>query len=514
MLKMPRQILLHIVLPMIVISLLMLGLGIVAAWNVQRQQVTSTDLIAREVRAMVAAQDLYVIMRDIRNLIQQYLRSGDNLYLNRILDLEEDAETHLHLAEALARSPDETGLIAAARGGYREFFTHFHQIIGESVSGDRKEQLGLLLDEILEKQVLRPASDYVQTNRQVVERTNAVSKETADQLRQAFLLLGICGATAGLVAGLGIARGIGRSIVQLNISVRGAADKLTEVVGPFTTSRRGDLQGLESGLRAVREHVTTVVERLQQRELEMLRQDQLAAVGQLAAGLAHELRNPLMPIKMLVQAALDTGEERGLNNRQLRVLEQEIHRMERLLQQFLSFAKPPKLEKSRVDLREILHQAIELVSARALLQQVRIESPELPLPVFCEADPQQMRQVLLNLLLNSLDAQPDGGTITLSLECAPASDDFPPAALIRVSDTGPGLSPEIVERVFEPFVSTKETGTGLGLPICQRIIEEHGGSLTLDDLPDGGTCFTIRLKLTSETGSETPEDAPLALPRY
>src|SRR6185295_1094545 len=135
---------------------------------------------------------------------------------------------------------------------------------------------------------------------------------TSDQLRQGFLLLGVCGGAGGLVAGLGIARAVNRSIVQLDVSVRSVAGKLNQVAGPVMISRVGGFRELETGLQTMKNHIADVVQRLQRSEMEVLRNEQLAAVGQLAAGVAHELRNPLMPMKTLVQAALERDDGRGL----------------------------------------------------------------------------------------------------------------------------------------------------------------------------------------------------------
>jgi len=495
------QFVLKIAAPTIVISGLLLALGIVAAWNVQRQQINSSELIAQEVHGMIAAQDLYIDMREIRHQLQQHLRSRDSRHLEEIQKLREAIVKHIAMAKALVRTPQEETSIQVVEQGWREFSSRFEMFLhGEPNTPDSHESV---VDQLLVDitNVIDPARDYLTLNRDVVDRTNDANRRTTEQSRQAFLLLGICGSAAGLVAGLLIARGISQSIVQLDVSVRGAAGRLQDVIGPVKISRSGGFRELEAGLQEMESHIGMVVERLQQREREVLRSEQLAAVGQLAAGMAHELRNPLMPMKMLVQAAVERDDGTGLRGQQLRVVEEEIGRLEKSIQDFLDFARPPKLEKMRLDARQAIEQTIELVSGRAERQRIQIQTDVPCEPLMVEADAVQLRQVLLNLLLNAFDALPEGGQVFVSLARSrppTAINDSTTAwaakwALISIRDSGPGLPTDVLDRIFEPFVSTKETGTGLGLSICHRIVDAHGGRITAENSPQGGAMFSIYL---------------------
>ncbi|HTI49862.1 MAG TPA: ATP-binding protein, partial [Planctomycetaceae bacterium] len=487
--------LLKIVVPLVGISLMLLGLGAVAAWNVQNQQAVSSTLITREVESMLAAQDVYVGMLKIRHQLNQYLRSRDRRHFDEIPKLHTETERQLELAKSLARTADEQQLIGVVYTGYARFWKDFQRINEGDFEGDQDAALAELIDTTLTETILVPGHRYIEYNRGVVERTTEASRTTSNQMRRGFLLLGVCGGAGGLVAGLGIARAISRSIVQLDVSVRSVAGKLNQVAGPVQISRVGGFRELEAGLEAMEDHITAIVERLQRSEMEVLRNEQLAAVGQLAAGIAHELRNPLMPMKMLVQAALDRDDGRGLHGRQLEVVEEEIVRLEHSIQMFLDFARPIPLEKSSFDLVGIIEQTLELVAGRAEQQGVVLRDKLPSEPLLIEADCGQIRQVLLNLLLNALDAQPDGGEILIELEYSipPGAGGQAPCLVLRVSDSGDGLPEPVLERVFEPFVTTKETGTGLGLSICQRIITAHGGEIRASNRSEGGAQFTISL---------------------
>jgi two-component system sensor histidine kinase HydH len=224
------------------------------------------------------------------------------------------------------------------------------------------------------------------------------------------------------------------------------------------------------------------------------RAEQMMALGQVAAGVAHELRNPLTAVKGLIQVNLRRAAAGGLPAGDLAVIEHEIRRMERTLQTFLDFARPPQPDRRRLSPADVVDRVFALVKGRANKQRVGLRLLQPDLPVRVEADQDQLQQLLLNLVLNALDAMPGGGAVEIDLQ--PPRDSH---VELYVRDTGPGIAPHVLPKVFETFVSSKETGVGLGLPVSKRIAEDHGGSLTAYNLPGGGACFLLRLPaLTSE----------------
>lgn len=232
-----------------------------------------------------------------------------------------------------------------------------------------------------------------------------------------------------------------------------------------------------------------------QRERYLQRAEQMMALGQVAAGVAHELRNPLTAIKGLIQVNLRRARAGGLPREDLAVIEHEIRRMERTLQTFLDFARPPKPNRRRLNLAEVVSRVFAVVKGRARKQRVepRLIQPDGPVQV--EADQDQLQQLLLNLVLNALDAMPGGGRIEIDLR-SPRDGQVE----LFVRDTGPGIAPHILPKVFETFISSKETGVGLGLPVSRRIAEDHGGSLSAYNLPGQGACFLLRLPAMKNEG--------------
>ncbi len=343
----------------------------------------------------------------------------------------------------------------------------------------------------------------------------------ADRMGLTLLLLGMCGAVAGLVAGFGVARGIQRSMVQLAVPIHDATGKLEDLVGPITVFSDPSFQGMEAALQHLSDKVGAMVERLHESHRAAARAEQLAAVGQLASGLAHEIRNPLTSMKVLVQGAREQDAPGGLCGRDLAVVEEEIDRLNRTVQTFLDYARPPEPKKNPFPIRDVVQQTIELLSSRAGHLGISIQAhlPEANLTI--EADQGQIRQVLLNLLINALEANSKDGTVAVRIvyesetmthafdrHAAPVTG----SVRIEVADTGSGLPRDLGRRIFEPFVSTKDTGTGLGLTICKRIIEEHGGSISATNRAEGGALFTVRLPIGSPGRQQRREGQPQSSP--
>ena len=179
--------------------------------------------------------------------------------------------------------------------------------------------------------------------------------------------------------------------------------------------------------------------------------------------------------------------------------------MEQCIQVFLDFARPPTPERRDADLTEVLHRALALVEGRARRQNVTMNVAAPTTPLVVKIDPEQIHQVLVNLLLNALDALPHGGAVDVELHLnedkgngsmEPIGDGWAAEnhrVEVRIRDNGSGINPRIRQRLFEPFVSSKETGLGLGLSICKRLIEDHGGAIRGDNLPQGGAEFAFTL---------------------
>lgn len=495
---------LRILVPTAGMSLLLLLLGGVAAWYLDGLQRESSRFLRTNMAKVEAAEELVLISHDLCRHLEVYRLSHDEMSLAEAREAHGKANEWVTKALELADS-DEEAEVGRIAQGYQALFELFQSIADEVRQGDDPSSSLDRLHDIANDEILDPAQELLRSTRRAMDKASARNLVLADRMGMGLLLLGCCGAVAGLLAGYGIARGIDRSLAQLTVPVRDATGRLNEVVGPLTVSSGESFEELEATLQVMADRVGEVVRRLQESQLAATRAQQLAAMGQLAAGLAHELRNPLTSMKMLVQAGDDVSETVQLDNQDLAVLREEIDRLEQTIQVFLDYARPPTLEKRPVALRQLLAQTVEFLAPRARTHGVHVdvELPEYVVEV--EADAGQIRQVLLNLLLNAFDVSVEGSNVLVKLSCDHAGEDaarmqegMPGGAWIRleIADRGSGLPHELGDRIFDPFVSTKDSGTGLGLPICRRIVEEHGGQLFAEDRDGGGAVFVVRLPMS------------------
>jgi signal transduction histidine kinase len=223
------------------------------------------------------------------------------------------------------------------------------------------------------------------------------------------------------------------------------------------------------------------------------RQEQAALVGTIASGIAHEIRNPLSTLRMNLQLLREDWEnpitEREQKGRKrIDVLLRETERMESVVADFVRFASGHALRKEPTSLNVLLGELLDFLAPqaeRARIRLIRDFGPDLP-PV--DADPNLLRQALANLLLNAQQAQPSGGTIRVQTSSSGGE------IRCSVEDSGPGIPPEHREKIFSLYFSTKPGGTGLGLPMVKKIVEEHGGRVEVDSVPGKGTAFTLWLK--------------------
>jgi signal transduction histidine kinase len=468
--------------PIVATSLLLLALAVGTAWYVQRLQRTVSDDLRANVSGMRSAEELEIVLRETLADLNRFLITGDRQFLEALSERGRRAERWLAEAERWSLSPRERELTGRVRANYSRFL---EQTAGLSQAQDTvalRQQVRAAIEE-LTGTVLIPTHEFLDLNEEEVEQNIADNQLFSSRLSWSLLLLGTFGSGAGLAAGVGIARGLSRSLVQLSVPIRAAAGQLDEVVGPVTFAGR-DLKEMEGVLHSIADRIKEVVERLRRTEREVLRSEQLAAVGQMAAGMAHELRNPLTSMKILVQAAQDGG---ALSGRDLTVLEEEITRLERLVRHFFDFARPPRPEKKVLDIRILVEESLGLLAARATAAGTDLEFRRPAEPVLVPVDPGQLRQVLMNLLANALDAVASGGCVEVSVTREESG------MRLEVADTGSGLPPGLGERIFAPFTTTKETGLGLGLSICKRIVEEHGGVIAGANRSGGGAVFTVRL---------------------
>lgn len=335
-------------------------------------------------------------------------------------------------------------------------------------------------------------------------------------------LLGFGFLVALIAADLVIFVAFGRYLVSRLVT--GPMDALvdaTEAVAGGELSRRAPAGGTRE-LDRLAESVNRMTERLLDAQGALVRAAKLASVGRLAAGVAHEVGNPLAAVDNYVELLRRRGAEPDL----VAAIERETRRIDAIVESLLDYARPRDAEREPLDLSAVAAGAVELLRTQGVLRDAAVEvsaAPDLPRVL---ADRGAMEQVFVNLLLNAVDAAGPGGRIVVVTSAARLGEDgerrasdpesAEPAAVRRagrpsrhlegsadgaaavrvlVADDGPGVPPDLVERVFDPFFTTKPPGqgTGLGLAIVQRIVHDHGGRVDVGAAREGGAAFTVTL---------------------
>ncbi len=318
-----------------------------------------------------------------------------------------------------------------------------------------------------------------------------VSRLTSWALFGAIALVLLIAATAVLAA-----RSVGRPMESLARAARKFGR--SEPYDPPHIARTREVQSLIDEFNHMAADLKLSRRQLQElHDQEMERAQQLATVGELASGVAHEIRNPLTGVLGALDLALRRSPEGDPARPLLEEAQQQLKRIETTTEQMLRYARPPELREVVVDPFELVQRAVQIVGMQASAASIRISSrkPDKLQPV--RVDPELMVQVLVNLMLNGIQAMQNSGDLEVWVES------HEPELWLGVRDTGPGIPPDVRAEIFRPFYTTKSAGTGLGLSISNQIIERHGGSLRVEAGSEGGTTFVIALPINAEEEAES-----------
>ncbi|CAG5086346.1 Sporulation kinase A [Thermobacillus xylanilyticus] len=234
----------------------------------------------------------------------------------------------------------------------------------------------------------------------------------------------------------------------------------------------------------------------------MLQSEKLAAAGQLAAGIAHEIRNPLTSLKGFLQLLKSGSSSAAKRDAYLTIMLEELGRIEQILGELLVLSRPSSVQYAKTRIAQLIRHVVLLLQPQAVMRGVEIAVRPISETAYIYCDENQIKQVLINIVKNGIEAMENGGT--LSIEAAADQE----TAAIRIADQGIGIPPDKLDRLGSPFFTTKENGTGLGLTVCYRIIRNHGGRIEVESRQGEGTTFTLYLPVEGRPPDKS-RDAPV-----
>jgi len=255
---------------------------------------------------------------------------------------------------------------------------------------------------------------------------------------------------------------------------------------------------IQEGMHTLEQKVEERTQELTAAQSQLLHSEKLAAVGALAATVAHEINNPLTGVYTyirLMERKIDQGQHGPADvlkyKAYLDTMRREVERTAAIVQNLLDFTRPKEPARKPMSLLRVVDESLSLIGNKLSLNNIEVVNRMVPLPEIM-ADPAHMKQVFINLMINACEAMEEGGTLTIGCECNEAEN----TVAVEFRDTGVGIEPEHLARIFDPFFSTKKKGTGLGLSVVHGIVSRHNGKMDIESTPGNGTNFRIVLPIS------------------
>ena len=458
--------------------------GLVTLWHNHAMDSLLGSLVEKNVASFHAAEELETSLLQQKGLLTYYFLDGNAEWLEEIEKFNQSFLDWLQKARKSAYTEAMGEILTEIETEYHRYVIAREKVINLYREGKTVE--GAKLHWEVRRQyvaLLKLCERYKLIHEYAIARVRTESQARAGFIN-AFALVAM-----PAVALLGILL----AYVLLK-QILGPIRRLALETAPANPGSAvpDEVKALSRRFHSLIEDMDQAQSELEKSQEHLLQSGKWAMVGKLAAGVAHSIRNPLTSVNMRLFSLKRSLKMSPSQQDDFQVIAEEIRHIDGIVRNFLEFSRPPKLKMQQISPSDVVDMAWRLLKHRLESYGVEVKlARETKLPEIW-ADPDQLKEVLANLLVNACEMMPGGGTITIKEE-EQGDASLGPAVAIRVSDSGPGIPPSIQDKVFQPFFSTKEEGTGLGLSIATRIIEDHGGRLELESQEDAGATFIITL---------------------
>ena len=430
---------------MAVLSVLIGYLAFITTGNLQK---ISSAIMKENVSSLKAAEELEIALLNQKGLVSNYLLDGNIAWLKTLEEKKKDFDIWFKNAQSVALTESEKRILRDIFNMYKIYDNQRNRAIKLYQANNIFDARKILANDMKNSvdSLYQKCEDLLLVNEMLIAKAETSSKKNVFRMTAIIWLTIIGTLCLGGIMGFFIAR------------------KINE---------------------------------------ELVRSAKMASLGQLSATVAHEIRNPLTAVKMRLYSLRNQLKNDADFKEDMLVIDEEINRLEGIIKNFLDFARPPELKMEICDISKILDSVINLVKSKAEYSNIRIENRiEAALPEI-EADKEQIRQVFLNIMLNAIDAMPEGGIIELAAFFNSRDKKQNGLLKVEIKDTGQGMGSDLKNKLFEPFITTKEQGTGLGLFIASRIVKLHKGDIRIDSTFGKGTRVTVELPISYKLNEES-----------
>jgi len=460
--------------------------GFITMWYTHKVESILSLVIDKDVAAYKTAIFLETALINQKGFVSYYFLDKDPDWLRQLGEYRQIFKQRLDEATATAEGEREKTAIETIRKEY-EKYVHLKDMVIEyyksaGVQGQASlhpKSRGIFF------KILSLCEDY----KNIHEDRIKMAVEDSRSRSMKFRMISYTAMISGLFLALLLAFML---VNQIFGPVRKLAIEADREGKPFGS--KNEISALSRSVRGLIKDVDLTHSELKKSQEHLLQAEKMALVGKLAAGMAHSIRNPFTSIKMRLFSLNRSLDLTDPQQEDFQVISEEIRHVDTIVQNFLEFSRPPKLQVQTVSPSTIVDSTIQLLAHRLRSYDATVKvNRKKPLPQV-EADPEQLKEVLVNLMINACESMEDGGRIVVDEE-EQAVVGSKRVAVIRVTDDGPGVPESIQEKIFQPFFTTKEEGTGLGLSIAERIVKEHGGDLRLISKEGEGSTFVIVLPI-------------------
>ncbi len=457
--------------------------GLLMIWYTHRIEGVLTTIIEKNLSAYETANSLETALVHQKGYLSYYFQDGDIEWLRQMAKYRELFTSRLQDADQITGNGKQRQILEEIKSEYARYTEGKDRVIAYYEAGERTK--GADLHKEVRKHffiLMDLCEEYKQMHTEQIMTAKSQSITEAAGLRMT--------AVAAMIGGMLLAVAL---LVILVSQILQPVNRLFEA-----TSRNFLPTHTDNVVNALSEQVHDLLEDVDQTHLalersreSLLQAEKLAMVGKLAAGMAHSIRNPFTSVQMRLFSLSRSLKLDSEQKEDFQVISEEIRHIDTIVQNFLEFSRPPKLKMQPLSPSMVVDMALQLLRHRLKSYDVTVTVDRAqPLPDVT-VDPEQLKEVLVNLIINACEAMGNGGRIAIRETMAPEAGGE--TAVIQISDNGPGIPEHLADKVFQPFFTTKEEGTGLGLSIVERIINEHGGRIRLEPKEGMGASFVITL---------------------